>query len=180
VEVLTPDHRARVVFRQWLLAKRVVNPQFVANVLFTGEMGFTGDCTVNFRGTHVWADDNPHTTMVSRHQHRFFLNICVGILGPVVLPNRLTGSSAPWVSLAYFPYLKKYAYEITVLCIYFYIHEPVFMKLGMYIMAPEPISLVYFIISSHQSVCLYVYTLFVVRQRFGKNVTAAKNTYAQQ
>jgi hypothetical protein len=39
-------------------------------------------------------------------------------------------------------------------CLYFpiinfWILEPVFMKLGMYIMAPEPVS--------HQSVFLYVY-----------------------
>jgi hypothetical protein len=34
--------------------------------------------------------------------------------------------------------------------------EPVFMKLGMYIMAHEPISMVYFIYPFHQSVCLYV------------------------
>jgi hypothetical protein len=31
------------------------------------------------------------------------------------------------------------------------------MKLGMDIMAPEPISTAYFINPSHQSVCLYVY-----------------------
>jgi hypothetical protein len=37
--------------------------------------------------------------------------------------------------------------------------EPVFMKLGMYIMEPEPISTAYFLISSHQSLCLYVYPL---------------------
>jgi hypothetical protein len=34
--------------------------------------------------------------------------------------------------------------------------EPIFMKLGMYIMAPEPISTEYFINPSHQFVCLYV------------------------
>jgi hypothetical protein len=33
----------------------------------------------------------------------------------------------------------------------------IFMKLGMYIMAPEPTSTAYFINSSHQSLCLYVY-----------------------
>jgi hypothetical protein len=53
--------------------------------------------------------------------------------------------------------------------------EPLFMKLGMYIMAPEPISTAYFVIPSHQSVCLYVY---VAGQRFSKNVTAATNTDA--
>jgi hypothetical protein len=42
--------------------------------------------------------------------------------------------------------------------------EPVFMKLGMYIMAPEPISAAYFINPWHQSVCLHVYAPIVTRQ----------------
>jgi hypothetical protein len=50
------------------------------------------------------------------------------------------------------------------------------MELGMYVIAPEPISTVYFINLSHQSLCLYVYSLTVVRQRFGKNFIAATNT----
>jgi hypothetical protein len=52
------------------------------------------------------------------------------------------------------------------------------MKLDMYIMAAEPISTAYFINTSHQSVCLYVYPLIVARQLVGKNVTAATNTHA--
>jgi hypothetical protein len=54
------------------------------------------------------------------------------------------------------------------------------MKLGMYeyIMAPGPVSTVYFINPSHQSVRVYVYPLIVARQQFGKNVTAAMNTHA--
>jgi hypothetical protein len=55
--------------------------------------------------------------------------------------------------------------------------EPIFMKLSIYIMAPNPISMAYFINSSHQSVRLYVYPPIVARQRLGKNVTAATNTY---
>jgi hypothetical protein len=47
--------------------------------------------------------------------------------------------------------------------------EPIFMKFGMYIMAPEPISTAYFINPSHQSACLYVYLLLFVWQRLGKN-----------
>jgi hypothetical protein len=50
--------------------------------------------------------------------------------------------------------------------------EPIFMKLGMNVMAPEPISTAYFISPYHQSVCLYLY---VARQRVGKNVTTATN-----
>jgi hypothetical protein len=55
--------------------------------------------------------------------------------------------------------------------------EPIFMKLGMYIMANESISTAYFINPSHQSVCLYVYTHIVARQQIGKKVTATKNTH---
>jgi hypothetical protein len=52
------------------------------------------------------------------------------------------------------------------------------MKLGKYIIAPEPISTAYFINHSHQSVYLYVYPPTVARKRFRKNVTAATNTKA--
>jgi hypothetical protein len=51
--------------------------------------------------------------------------------------------------------------------------EPISIKLGMYIMAPEPISTAY-LINPHQSVCLYVY---VARQQLGKIVTDAMNTH---
>jgi hypothetical protein len=56
--------------------------------------------------------------------------------------------------------------------------ETISMKLGMYIMAPEPISMAYLINPSYQSVCLYVYPPIAARQRLGKNVTAATNTHA--
>jgi hypothetical protein len=62
--------------------------------------------------------------------------------------------------------------------------EPVFMKLGMYIMTPEPISVAY----SHWSLSVYPRIvarqrlgknfLIVDRQRLSKNVTAATNTHA--
>jgi hypothetical protein len=56
--------------------------------------------------------------------------------------------------------------------------EQIFMKLGMDILAPEPISPAYFINPSHQSVCLYVYSPIVARQRLCKNVIAGMNTHA--
>jgi hypothetical protein len=91
----SPNHSARAVFFQWLLAKCVVNTQFVANTLFTDEVEFTRDNIVNCHNIHVWVNDNPHTTEVSRHQHCFSINVWVDILsvqflGAVVLPKRLT------------------------------------------------------------------------------------------
>jgi hypothetical protein len=59
----------------------------------------------------------------------------------------------------------------------YWMPKPIFMKVSMYIMAPESITTAYFMNSSHQSVCLYMYPLFVARQRLGKNATAATNTH---
>jgi hypothetical protein len=57
--------------------------------------------------------------------------------------------------------------------------NPIFIKLGMCIMAPEPISAAYFINPSHQSLCLYVYPPIVARQRLGKNDTAVTSRHAK-
>jgi hypothetical protein len=49
VQALTPpDRRATVVCCQWFLAKCVVSTQFVANILFTDEEGFTRDGILKF------------------------------------------------------------------------------------------------------------------------------------
>jgi hypothetical protein len=53
--------------------------------------------------------------------------------------------------------------------------ESIFIKSGAYIVASESVSKAYFINPYHQSVCLYVYHLFVARQRLVKYVPAAKN-----
>jgi hypothetical protein len=84
-----------MLFYQWLLEKCVVNTEFVANTLFTDEARVATGDIVNCHNTHIWMNDNPHTTLASKHQHRFSINIWVGILHvqilePVVLSNRLT------------------------------------------------------------------------------------------
>jgi hypothetical protein len=48
------------------------------------------------------------------------------------------------------------------------------MKLGMYVMKPEPISTAYFIYPSNRSVCLYVYPPIAARQRLGKKRSCCK------
>jgi hypothetical protein len=54
--------------------------------------------------------------------------------------------------------------------------KPIFIKLGMYIMAPGPISAAYLINPSHQAVSVCI-PLIVARQRLGMNVTEATNTH---
>lgn len=51
------------------------------------------------------------------------------------------------------------------------------MKLAIYIMVPEPITMAYFINPSNQPVCQYVYLPLIARQQLGKNVTVATNTH---
>jgi hypothetical protein len=56
--------------------------------------------------------------------------------------------------------------------------EPIFMKFGFYIMAPEPIPAVYVVIPTNHSAWLYAYPPIVARQRLSKNAIAATNTHA--
>jgi hypothetical protein len=74
--------------------------------------------------------------------------------------------------LAYFPYFEKVKIGLEghlamFLCVYpllnFLISEPVFMKLGMYIMLPEPISTAYVINPS--SVTPQLQSLKLMRQK---------------
>jgi hypothetical protein len=70
VQAITPpDHHARVEFCQWLLAECTANTQPVANILFTEEAELTRDSTLNFHNTHIWVDDNHHTTTITKYQH---------------------------------------------------------------------------------------------------------------
>lgn len=96
--LLQTDYPARVTFCQWFLEQCVGNPDFSGCIFFTDEAQFTRDGIINFHNQHVWADDNPHAVVPSRSQQRFSLNIWAGILGdtlvgPHVLPNRLTGEA---------------------------------------------------------------------------------------
>jgi hypothetical protein len=60
--------------------------------------------------------------------------------------------------------------------------EPIFMKLGTYeiIIAPEPISTVYFINTFHQSMYMHAYPLSLLVNGWIKNVTAATNTRSKR
>ena len=45
---------------------------------------------------HVWADEKPCAQVIQNHQQRFSINVWAGIIavhiiGPYLLPNRLTG-----------------------------------------------------------------------------------------
>jgi hypothetical protein len=61
--------------------------------------------------------------------------------------------------------------------------QPIFMKLGTYIMAPEPIRMVYFINALHQSVCLCILLSFqgnssITRFRRQRGIVGGTVSYA--
>lgn len=99
VQALAPQDRpARVRFCTWFRHKQARDVDFCASILFTDECCFTRNGVLNFHNTHHWSDANPHVIQQSRFQHRFSVNVWAGIvgdrlLGPHVLPARLTGAS---------------------------------------------------------------------------------------
>jgi hypothetical protein len=100
VQVLTPDHRARRVFCQWLPKKCVINTQFVTSVFL-------------------------HTPLSSRDQHCFSISVWVGILGdqhlgPVVLTNRV-------MSAVYYLFSMN---DLLVLLDYQHHHFLLFLRVG--------------------------------------------------
>ncbi|GFU89685.1 transposase-like protein [Trichonephila clavipes] len=69
-----------------------------ASVLFTDEASFSREGIFNTHNSHSWAAANPHVTCTRAAQDRFLVNVWAGILGdhligPYILPDRLTGPS---------------------------------------------------------------------------------------
>ncbi|GFV56427.1 uncharacterized protein TNCV_1709771 [Trichonephila clavipes] len=90
------DFAPRETFSQWYLQQRIANPFFAASVLFTDEASFSREGIFNTHNSHSWAAANAHVTRTRAAQDRFLVNIWAGILGdhligPYILPDRLTG-----------------------------------------------------------------------------------------
>ncbi|GFW40852.1 uncharacterized protein TNCV_4369001 [Trichonephila clavipes] len=67
-----------------------------ASVLFTDEASFSREGIFNTHNSHSWAAANPHVTRTRAAQVHFLVNVWAGILGdhligPYILPDRLTG-----------------------------------------------------------------------------------------
>ncbi|GFU78370.1 uncharacterized protein TNCV_3545551 [Trichonephila clavipes] len=90
------DFAPHQAFSQWYLQQRIANPFFAASELFTDEASFSREGIFNTRNSHSWAAANPHVTRTRAAQDRFLVNVWAGILGdhligPYILPDRLTG-----------------------------------------------------------------------------------------
>lgn len=99
VQALLPrDFEPRMTFSQWFHQMNMENPFFCSKILFSDEASFSRDAIQNFHNRHVWAEENPHSVIESRHQYQFSVNVWIGIvdehlIGPHFLPLRLTGES---------------------------------------------------------------------------------------
>lgn len=95
-DLLPQDYNNRKEFCQWLVRQKSVDRNFLKRILVTDESCFTRNGVVNFRNTHIWAEENPHEVAVTHFQHTFSFNVWCGILadnviGPCFLPPRLNG-----------------------------------------------------------------------------------------
>ncbi|GFS96651.1 uncharacterized protein TNCV_3944271 [Trichonephila clavipes] len=70
--------------------------QQLSSVLFTNEASFSREGIFNTHNSHSWVATYPHVTRTRAAQDRFLVNVWAGILGdhligPYILPDRLTG-----------------------------------------------------------------------------------------
>lgn len=68
---------------------------------------------INFHNHHQWAEDNPHGELQSRHHQQFSIYVQVStagdcLVGPHVLPCKLTGNHYGGLFLTGLPYLLEY------------------------------------------------------------------------
>jgi hypothetical protein len=60
-----------------------LNPFFVSSVVFSDEAAFTRNGVITCHNNHMWAEENPHADVQSRHQQQFSINVWAGIIGDV-------------------------------------------------------------------------------------------------
>ena len=89
---LEGDEGRRLDFYRWVTANR----RLIPFILFTDEASFIRDGINNTHNSHRWSNKNPHAIEERNSQHRFSVNVWCGVIdsqliGPAVLPNRLTG-----------------------------------------------------------------------------------------
>ncbi|GFV38957.1 DUF4817 domain-containing protein [Trichonephila clavipes] len=90
------DFAPRQAFSQWYLQQRIANPFLQPPCCSQMRRLFSREGIFNTHNSHSWAAANPHITRTRAAQDRFLVNVWAGILGdhligPYILPDRLTG-----------------------------------------------------------------------------------------
>lgn len=95
-ELLPLDYNARLVFCRFIQQQNTEDLNFINNILFTDEACFTRSGIINLKNSHIYSEENPHSTATKHYQHEFRINVWMGIIddfliGPALFPNRLNG-----------------------------------------------------------------------------------------
>lgn len=99
VQHLRPeDFPQRKIFCENFLRRAAQDPRFPSRVIFSDESLFTREGVFNSHNMHLWSDENPRVTRIRNFQVRWKMNVWAGImgteiLGPVILPDILTGAT---------------------------------------------------------------------------------------
>lgn len=93
-ELLPRDMELRMAFGRWYVQQCHRRRNFPDRIIWTDEATFTRAGSVNSRNSHLWSHANPHGTREHHFQHRFSVNLWLGVCGrymtqPVFLPQRL-------------------------------------------------------------------------------------------
>lgn len=97
VQKLLPEDLAhRMDFAAWVLNRVEEDPDFPYLFMHTDEATLNQTGMYNQHNIHDWQHENPHNTLFRGHQHRFAVNLWVGmvgrhIVGPYILPARMNG-----------------------------------------------------------------------------------------
>ena len=91
------DYLPRKTLYKWFLRTYIGRPAYPSLIVFTYKMGFSRDGITNFCNQDVWAHENSHGTVHSKHQQQFSLEVCSGtggdrLLRPYFLPLYPTGA----------------------------------------------------------------------------------------
>lgn len=92
------DAARRIDFCRYLLDMDIENSNYLNKILWTDESKFDRDGITNFHNSHFWSpkNSNPKQIKPRAHQHRFSLNVWMGIIdrhliGPYFFPQNLNG-----------------------------------------------------------------------------------------
>lgn len=94
--LLPHDYFRRKDFCRWFLQRHQRDPEFTRRIIFSDQCMFTREGVFNCHNMHHWAEENPNVTTIRSFQTRWSVNVWAGILddrilGPIILPERLTG-----------------------------------------------------------------------------------------
>lgn len=90
------DKIHRRSFCEVMLLRHRENREFLSSILWTDEAQFTRDGVTNFHNLHTWSHENPHEKRQVKSQHRFSINVWMGVIGqalvgPYIIPGNMTG-----------------------------------------------------------------------------------------